>query len=952
MPRVSPILTNFTAGEWSPQLYGRVDLAQYPNACRRMENFIPRVHGGAQKAPGTRFIAEIKNSASTARLFAFQYSTSQAYIIEAGDGYMRFYKDKGQILDGSAAYEINTLFSIDDIPLVRTCQDKDLMYLFHNDYHPQKLTRYGHADWEIINVPFTCGPFQPTNSATEVGSDLITNGDMEEDSGCTDVGTPIVQKRTSWRSYKNEYSRTFVSSAANDGFKMTAFTSETDKSYRMRARLYKTGGDIKVTVRKGDNSGNVLADSILDLPDDEWVEIERYYKETAGGAGAYVKFTNPDVVAFDDSIVLNSGFETASSWYKVPSDKDGSGRSTTQKHAGSYSWKLSPSFSNVRGVRSEPFVTETSRVYRLIFWLYSSSLTSLKVKVTSGDGVTVTTYTPGSLPASTWTQYTYDFEETVGGSAAFIQFEATTAHMGDIYIDDVTFKAHKAQYYIDSVEVYEVETVTITPSATTGSGITLTASSSLFTAGHIGAFFSITHGDDTGYVKVVSYTSATVVVADVLTDLGDTAATPLWREGSWSLKNGYPACGAFYEQRLMCANTPTDPDAVWGSRSTSYEDFTPGTTSTDSLSYKLQSDIVRWLASMGQLVIGTVNREYRLGAQGSGDALTPSNVKLTGQSRKGSADIAPVDLGNAILFVQRTGKATNHGRRIRELTYNYVSDSYDGKELTLLAEHITGSGIVEMALMSSPFQILWCVTADGELVGMTYEKEQEVIGWHKHVTDGLVESVAVIPGDNQDELWMIVKRTINGTTKRYIEVMEDFDWGDDQEDCFFVHCGLSYDSTPATVFSGLEHLEGETVDILADGEIQAQQVVTSGQITLGAAASVVHVGLPYTSYLQPLDLEGGSAEGISQGKPKRIHSVAVNFYETRGNCYIGQDSATLETIDFGDNDHTPPPLYSGIKDDFNFPADWKNEGTVLIKHSGPLPCTVLSIMPRFRTEDK
>jgi hypothetical protein len=495
----------------------------------------------------------------------------------------------------------------------------------------------------------------------------------------------------------------------------------------------------------------------------------------------------------------------------------------------------------------------------------------------------------------------------------------------------------------------------MTPSATTGYGITLTASEAYFESGHIGAFFRLTH-DTTGYVKVISITSSTIAVVDVISTLGDTTSTTEWQEGAWSTKNGFPACGAFYEQRLIVGSSDNDPDTIWGSKVAEYEDFTPGVLDTDSFSYKLQSDIIRWLAAMGQLIVGSVNAEFRMGSGSSDTLITPTTVKVTQQTAKGSANIEPVSLGNSILFLQRYGDADNDGKKIREMSYavtTYGAGSYDSTDLSIFASHITGSGIVDMAFMSSPQPILWCVTADGELIGMTYEREQKVIGWHRHPMSGFVESICVIPGANQDDLYLVVRHTIDGQTKRYIEVMADFDWGTDQEDCFFVDCGMTYDGSATTTLTGLDHLEGETVSILADGAVHPDKVVSSGSITLDYSASKVHVGLSYTSDLETLDLEGGSVEGTAQGKIKRIHSCAVRFIDTVGG-YIGADASNLDEIIFrsaSDPVGEPTPLYDGIKD-VAFPGGWETERRVLIRQTDPLPMTVLSIMPRFRTEDK
>jgi hypothetical protein len=510
--------------------------------------------------------------------------------------------------------------------------------------------------------------------------------------------------------------------------------------------------------------------------------------------------------------------------------------------------------------------------------------------------------------------------------------------------------------YLDEVECFKNTTITMTPSAKTGNGITLTASEDYFETGHIKSFFYLTHGTGdsavNGYCEIIAITSSTVAVVNVIIDFGDTTATTAWREGAWSEKNGYPACGCFYEQRLMTASTENDPDGMWGSVQTDYEDFTPGTDDTDPISYKLQSDIIRWLAPMGQLVAGTVNAEYQMGAQDS-----DSSVTLKVKSREGTSTLGPICLGNAILFVHRRGKSTNYGTRLIELSYDYARDGFVGRDLTLFSEHITGTGIKRMAFMSSPYPILWACTADGKLISMSYEKEQNVIAWAYHPMDGLVEDVCVIPGDNQDDLYLIVSRAIGGTIKKYLEVLSDFDYGTDLKDAFFVDCGLTYDGSPATVITGLDHLVGKTVAILADGIVQDQQIVASdGSISLSTAASKVQVGLPYTSQLQPLDLQGGSREGTSQGKEKRIHGVSLYLYNSLGGK-IGMDSDNADRIFLkqekaSETVGTAMNPFTGIKSDFNYRGNWQKEAHVYIEHDDPLPLTVLSIMPLFRTEDK
>ena len=270
-----------------------------------------------------------------------------------------------------------------------------------------------------------------------------------------------------------------------------------------------------------------------------------------------------------------------------------------------------------------------------------------------------------------------------------------------------------------------------------------------------------------------------------------------------------------------------------------------------------------------------------------------------------------------------------------------------------MSEHITAPGIVETAYQRSPDQILWCIRSDGQLVGCTYERQQEVVGWHRHITDGLFESVACIPGPTQDEVWVVVNRTIGGVTKRYVELLEDRDFGPDQADCFFVDSGLTHDGTPISIVAGLGHLEGKTVAILGDGAVMPSQVVTGGGVELPELCSVIHVGLPFVSTLTPVRPEAGSQDGTSQGKTKRVHGVVVRLHRSLG-MKIGEGPGRMDTVPFrhgSDPMDAPPPLFTGDHA-MMFDGDYGPDGYVTIMQDLPLPCTVLCVCPRLTTMDE
>ena len=224
-----------------------------------------------------------------------------------------------------------------------------------------------------------------------------------------------------------------------------------------------------------------------------------------------------------------------------------------------------------------------------------------------------------------------------------------------------------------------------------------------------------------------------------------TLSTPSFTANPFTGANKYPSCVEFFEQRLFFANSYDDPQKIWGSKSAEYENMTTGAGDDYAVVYTIAAskiNAIRWLAAKDILLIGTVGGEWRLGASNMSEPITPTNVLCRRQSTYGSALVKPVTVGQATLFLQRAR------RKIREFIYVITAGEeggYKAPDMTLLADHMTKSGIVDMAYQQEPDSILWCVLSNGYLVGMTYQRDQEVVGWHRHITDGDVESVASIP---------------------------------------------------------------------------------------------------------------------------------------------------------------------------------------------------------------
>jgi hypothetical protein len=423
--------------------------------------------------------------------------------------------------------------------------------------------------------------------------------------------------------------------------------------------------------------------------------------------------------------------------------------------------------------------------------------------------------------------------------------------------------------------------------------------------------------------------------------------------------NNYPSVVTFFEQRLVFGATNNNPQTLWFSKNGDYENFTTGTGDDDALVYTIASNqvnAIRYLSATRVLTIGTTGGEYVLTATSDGP-VTPTTTLIRKYSNYGSAAVEPVQVADVTLFVQRGG------RKVRE--FRYVGDinvsAYQAPDITIVAEHITAGGLSAFAYQQEPDGVIWAVRADGTLLGVTYRREEEVVAWHKHLIGGefsggqaVVESIATLPSDTgEDELYMIVKRTINGVTKRYVEQMRPFNFGGVTTGAFFVDCGLRYEGTATSTLSGLYHLEGETVTVLANGATHPDREVTGGGITLAYNSTTAAVGYNYTSSMQTMRIEAGSADGTSQGKPKRIHAVTLRLLETVG-IEVGNSSNENDRVFFRDSSmpmDQAVPLFTGDKD-IEFPGGYDDDDRLYVRQTQPLPMSVLALFPRMNTFDK
>lgn len=816
MARVDPAVTSFNSGEFSPRILGRVDIQKYSSGCEELQNFLIMPYGGITRRPGTYYAGEVKTSATKTRLIPFQFSTEQAYIIEMGNEYMRFYKDNGQIIVEAA-----------DV----------------SDFDPTSTYTGGAGEYAKVGNYYSldCGSSKYLYVSAPYGTDT--------------TGKTVA-----------------VEIAADDNLAVTYVAGAITISLANTTAAKNKASLIQAALR--------LADASVD---DWYVTENAAYAAARPVAGVTIAATSATA---GDTIYLCS------------SDVNGNADNTS----------LFPPIATSYWTTQIAYEIETPYLEADLFEIQYVQSADVMYFVHPD-------YAPAKLSRTGHTSWTLEeIDYSTGTNRPALMDENTTA-------------------------------TTITPSAATGN-ITLTASTAIFNSGHVGSIWKV----NTGYVKITGYTNTTTVSGTVLysgTTTGTSAYTE-WSEGAWSDYRGYPRCVNFYEQRLFLAATEYQSQTVWGSQTADYENMEVGSDDSDGLSYTLASgqvNAIRWMIGGRGMALGTSGGIFVMSSGTNAEALTPTNVKVDLDTTYGSSTAIPKKIGNFVYYMQR------NDRTLREFSYSWDIDSFVALDMTLLADHITESGVVEMDYQQSPFNILWCVRADGTIAALTRQLDQQVIGWSRIVTDGLFESVAVIPNGEEDQVWVVVNRTINGSTVRYVEYFKPVEFGDDQEDAYFVDCGLTYDSTPVSTVTGLGHLEGEEVQVLADGATHPNCTVSSGAITLDVSASVIHVGLAHDPVLLTLRSEGGSQIGTSQGKKKRINNVTIRMYRTLG-IKIGS-SDKQDDVYFRDSTMAMDeavPLFTGDKM-IHLPNGWEEGGQLYLTSDYPLPITVIAMFPRIDVSD-
>ena len=990
MPKLQALTPSFNAGELSPRIHARVDFVKYPNGLEFLENMIPLSEGGVTRRSGLRYVAPLKSSSVKGRLKKFSFSNAQNYVLEFGALSMRFYKDQGRI-------------SVEDVSAAITNGDFATDITGWTDDSTGSAT-ISHAD--IGEEEQGTNQFPTAGGYREFGDgfpDGLNMGLLFPNGYSGDVSSVILNiasVNVAFDAKAKIYTDSSGSPGAQVGGDSDTLTlnSTGANTFTWSSNAPALSDSTSYWVVFTDITAAGTGDIDLTVVVDQGVNYATGWHDTLTSI-TETSPTGPDIKV---GVVINVG--TSEKFLAL--NATGSDTAIASQTISS----ITADGEHVLKLRVYGLVGDSVKVRIGTVAAGTDVLDDRELQI----GFHLVAFTPLNV-STVYLQFRNDSGKTVYVSEVEIlddvPLELKTSYAeADLFTikgpqsADVLYLFHPDYaprrlsrrghttwsltevLWQDGPYIPENTTATtLTAAAATGLGIVVTASSEEgindgagFKSTDVGRLIRITHPTTVnwGWGVIASVTSSTIVTVDIKRTFVTLAATARWTLGAWSETTGYPSAAGFYESRLVVANNSAYPQTLWHSQKAfsdglGFEDFAPDsdpTTGTfagtveddDAFDFTLSADDVNpvlWVSSgEDSLVAGTSGGEWTPSSTGA--ALSPSDVVYRRQTKHGSADIIPVRVDRALLFVQKAK------RKILEFSVDDVSLAYEAFDMTRLAQHITKQGVVEMSFAEEPNSVVWAVRADGQVPAMTFRRKEDVVGWGRHIAggsfgggDAVVESVVVIPGANgagqvqdsttRDEVWMIVKRTINGATARYVEFLErDFESWEDQEDSYYLDSLFTYDGAETSTITGLDHLEGETVGVFADGAIQLDKTVSSGSITLDYAASTVQVGLRYKHKLRTLRLEGGNPAGTAVGKKKQIFGVTLVVLDSHTFTIIS-DSGASKSHDFrevGDPMDAGAPFFTGEKY-VEFDDDWSTDSRITIESDDPCPFTLLALAP-------
>lgn len=908
------LISSFNGGEMSPLLDARLDSERALNGCRTLKNFIPKPQGGAIFRPPTEYLGSTKSDAK-ARLIPFNFSTSTRFVIELTNLKARFWSNGALVQSGGSALEVTTPWPESALFAIQHFQENDIIWLTHPDYAPHKLIRIADNNWQLSQFepdwpPILYDDYVEAQAAGKKDPNAVLSVSL----GATSTTSGI-----------NNCQEFYLVTTQG------TFTGTIQVQRKEADRADGTGGTWATVTTLTNSTGTDEYDRYTGeaLPGEiegstVWLRLIVTRTSGTGTAKIYrvsypggkIATTTVTPIFWDSSSGVTTGL--AGEYIEL--------------RANARLWK-----SNMVGTVIQLAQTRTNAKLSRTLSSSGTSATNLRM---SGQWVISTVGTwYGTIAVEVQDPLTSEWEvERFWDSSGNRNISDTGEVSG---MRNVRLKFTVASgtpsgsptAYLQPVEARALSLVKID----TVFAIPGDASSS--------------NSGPEGYL-LHYFQCRALVLQDVYLE----TATYHFDESAWSNANGYPRTVVKHEQRICFASTQKRPQTLWLSEINEPKNFTLGSLDTSPLEVTLDSNnfnAIHWLLSQREgLAIGTSGDEWIVNSGDGNKAITPTSIQARRQSYFGSSAIRAESGDDVALFVQRGAT------KVREFTYTFERDQFAAIDLSVFSEHVLRTGVVQTAFASQPDGSLWCVCGDGSVAVLAYERTQQVVAWWRFITDGSVESVAVVYGGDglADEVWLSVKRTINGSTKRYVERIPSDWWSKlndgDMSGMCYADCRITKNLTGTTTsVTGLSHLEGKTVWATCNGIIKGSFTVTSGAITVPSTTGTQawKIGLPYEGILKPMRSEMQLQSGSAQGRRWRVSAIEVFIWNTYAAMFRHGATGSYDTLPVQtacDPLGTTDTLQTGIVPCYVDSAHLYGLD-LEIKATGPLPTNILAIVPTF-----
>ena len=947
---------SFHSGEWAPSLYARVDLAKYHAGAALLRNFFVDYRGGASTRMGTKYILQAYKSATAVRLIPFSASFTVSYVLEFGDGYIRFYNNGAVILETASAITNITQGATSDVTQnSHGYSNGDWVYITGVVGMTQVNGRYfqvislGTNSWRLTDLngvavntsgygayvsggtgarvytlpsPYAAADLALLKFAQNINTMVICHKSyppyiLTLVSATNWSITPISIGATVQAPTGVGATTTLGAGNVNYSYKVTSVDINGQESTASTAATLANKLDITSTAGTNSVSWTAAAGALQ-------YNVYRATRSYTGAvpAGAqhgYIGYTNG--LSFDDTNIVGD-FSVGIPVAKNPFQGAGVA-SVTITAQGTYTTVPTGIFS----AAPSGGITATGNPYVGVIGTPTVSGTS-SIGFSAGQ-IVLSRDVPNS-----WGSVRLVIA-TVDGSGHVLTFQP----MG--------YPGSNPGAITSGTTPSNPQSMGLTTNPF-GTGIAVSAN---MTWGVIGVLLT---GAGAGYISAPTYTFSA----------GAATGTPILAAAT----GGNPSVPAYFQQRLVLAGPSAFPQTFYMSTTGNYYNFNvsspiaPDDAITGTIVSKELNEIKALVSMPSGLIVLSNRQAWQVNGGSAGAPITPIDATAQAQAYNGICDVPPIVANYDILYIQAKGST------VRDLTYDFYKNIFTGTDISVLSSHLFfGYQISEWAYAEEPFKLVWCVRSDGTALALTFMKEQEIVGWTHGDTNGLFKSVCSVTetvtqgatgtSGAVDAVYWVVQRVVNGFTVQYIERMADrflTSGGLPDQYCWCVDAGLQYNSTPATTFTGLWHLEGMSVTGLADGVVIPTATVSNGSVTLASPASVVTIGLAYTPQLRTLILDMGEPTVI--GKLKKLVAVTVRAVDTLG-IWFGRLTTTLVAMkDFSGSVNSQGVTVANalVTEDARQPIDpkWDQDGQFYITQPYPLPATILGVIPEVRVEDR